>query len=152
MKTIWKLMLCLVFVSWVVHSAYAQFAKPEDAIGYRKAVMTLIGHHFGRIAAAVKGQEPYDRNDLVRNAVLVETFSKLPWKAFMVPGTDKGDTRLKPEAFREPSKFNEDGQKMEAAVMKLVSAANSGNLDVIKERFGEVAKSCGACHKQFRTD
>ncbi len=152
MKTLGKILLCFAVVASVITAAYAQFTKPEDAIEYRKSVMTLIGHHFGRMAAVVKGQQPYNRNDFVRDAALVETFSKLPWEAFMVPGTDKGATRLKPEAFLERSKFNKDGQKMEAEVMQLVSAANSGNLDAIKDQFGEVAKSCQACHKQFRAD
>jgi len=152
MKALGKILLCLALVAGVITAADAQFAKPENAIGYRQAVMTLIGNHFGRMAAVVKGQSPYERNDFVRNAALVETLSKLPWEAFMFPGTDKGATRLKPEAFLEKSEFNEKARKMEAAVTQLVSAANSGNLDTIKDQFGQVAKSCQECHKQFRAN
>ena len=32
-------------------SAQAQFAKPEDAIKYRKAGFTLTAAHFGRLGA-----------------------------------------------------------------------------------------------------
>ena len=152
MKKLWKMLLCFVFLVGGITSAYAQFVKPEDAIEYRKAVMTLIGHHFGRMAAVVKGQRLYDRNDFARDAALVDTFAKLPWEAFRVQGTGKDVTRLKAEAFREPSKFSEAGRKMEAEVAKLATVANSGNLDVIKRQFGEVAKSCQGCHKQFRAD
>jgi cytochrome c556 len=143
-------LLCIALIACFITAAYAQFAKPEDAIGYRKAVMTIIAHHFGLMAAVVKGQQPYKRDEFMSNAVLVETFSKLPWEAFLVPGTDKGETKLKPEAFKEPSKFREDGNKFEAQAAKLVSAANSSNLDTIKNQFGEVATSCQQCHKQFR--
>ncbi len=150
MKKLFKMALCVVLVGSFFTAAYAQFAKPEDAVEYRKAVMTLIGHHFMQIAAVVKGQQPYEKNAVARDATLVETLSKLPWEAFMVPGTDKGDTKLQPDAFKEPSKFSEDGKRFEAEAAKLVSAANGGNLDAIKSQFGEVGKSCQECHKQFR--
>jgi cytochrome c556 len=150
MKKTYKMVLCGVLVACFVTAAYAQFAKPEDAINYRKAVMTLIGHHFMRIAAVVKGQQPYDRDVVTHDATLVETFSKLPWEAFRVPGTDKGPTQLMPEAFREPSRFSEDAKRFEAEAAKLAGAAAGGNLDAIKNQFGEVGKACQECHKQFR--
>lgn len=40
--------------------AAAQFAKPEDAVKYRKAAFTVMGTHFGRIGAVVQGRVPYD--------------------------------------------------------------------------------------------
>ena len=151
MKTMYKVLLSFGLVACIISAAYAQFAKPEDAITYRKAVMTLIGHHFKQVAAVVKGQQPYDRNDVARNATLVEVFSKLPWDAFMVPDSDKGATQLNPDAFGQRSKFMEAGRELETEATKLVSAANSGNLDAIKNQFGAVAKSCQNCHKPFRT-
>jgi len=55
MKKLVKLSVCLIFVVVAVGGAYAQFAKPEDAIKYRKSVMFLIAQHFGRMGAVVKG-------------------------------------------------------------------------------------------------
>jgi cytochrome c556 len=104
MKKLCKMLAGVVLSACIITATYAQFAKPEDAIGYRKAVMTVTAHHFGLMAAVVKGQQPYNRDEFASNAVLVETFSKLPWEAFMVPGTDKGETKLQPAAFKEPSK------------------------------------------------
>ena len=40
--------------------AAAQFQKPEDAVKYRKAVMTVMANHFGRVGAMVAGRAPYD--------------------------------------------------------------------------------------------
>jgi cytochrome c556 len=39
--------------------AAAQFAKPEDAIKYRKASFTVMSAHFGRVGAMAAGRAPY---------------------------------------------------------------------------------------------
>ena len=73
--------------------------------------------------------------------MLVETLSRLPWEAAMVPGTDKGDTTLNASAFTQQAKFKEAAQTFETQVTKLVSTAQKGNLNSIKTQFGEVGKS-----------
>src|SRR3569832_1890758 len=60
----------------------AQFAKPEDAVKYRQSVLSVMGTHFGRIGAVVKGEKPYDKNTVMADAALVEILSKLPCSAF----------------------------------------------------------------------
>lgn len=152
MKKIACIFLGPAFVTLFFTAAVAQFAKPEDAIKYRRAVMTVIGNHFGRMASVVKGQQPYVRADFSNDAELVERLSKLPWEAFMVAGTAQGDTHLKPEALGEKTEFIQAGQKFETEITKLVSAANSDNFGATKGQFGEVAKSCQGCHRQFRSD
>ena len=57
--------------------------------------------------------------------------AKLPWAAF-AEGTDKGETRAKPEIWTDQAKFNEDAEKLQAETAKLPTAAKTGNLDNIK--------------------
>jgi cytochrome c556 len=83
--------------------------------------------------------------------MLVETLSRLPWEAVMVPGTDTGDTTLNASAFAQQAEFKEVAQTFETQATKLVSTAQSGDFIGIKAQFGQVAKSCKACHTQFRT-
>ena len=151
MKKLVKILICLIFIAMAVGGAYAQFAKPEHAIKYRKSVMFLIAQHFGRMGAVVKGKAPYDQEAFTRNALVVETLSHLPWQASLVPGTDKGDTTLNAAVFAQQTEFNASAQAFEAGTAKLVSVSQSGDLNAIKAQFGEVAKSCKGCHKQFRT-
>ena len=40
--------------------AAAQFAKPEDAIKYRKAAMTMMNTHVGRLFGMANGRIPFD--------------------------------------------------------------------------------------------
>lgn len=151
MKKLLMILVGLIFIAAAIGGAYAQFAKPEYAIKYRKAAMFLIAQHFGRMGAMVQEKVPYNQEVFAQNAMLVETLARLPWEAVMVPGTDSGDTTLNSAVFAQPDKFKEVSQNFEAQTTKLVSAAQSGDLTGIKTQFGEVGKSCKACHSQFRT-
>ena len=71
--------------------AQAQFAKPEDAIKYRKASLNVMAAHFGRVGAMANGRVPYDAKAAQENAEIAAVMAKLPWAAFG-EGTDKGDT------------------------------------------------------------
>ena len=119
MKKLVKLSICLIFLVVAIGGAYAQFAKPKDAIKYRKSVMFLIAQHFGRMGAVVKGKAPHDQEAFTRNAMVMEALSHLPWEASMVPGTDKGDTTLSAAAFAEQGEFKASAQAFEAGTAKL---------------------------------
>lgn len=129
---------------------FAGFANPEQAIRYRKAVMTIIGQHFGRLAAVVKGQAPFDKNDVEHNAVVIRTMSDLAWQAVMEPGSEKGNTTLKASAMQEKDKFMAIARQFEKATQKLVDTAQNGNLEAVKAQFGKVAENCKACHSNYR--
>ena len=131
--------------------AQAQFAKPEDAIKYRKAGFNVMGAHFGRLGAMANGRAPYDAKAAQENAEIVSVMAKLPWTAFG-EGTDKGDTRAKPEIWKESAKFKDAADKMQAEIAKLNTAARAGNIDALKVAFGPAAASCKACHDAFRKD
>jgi len=131
--------------------ASAQFAKPEDAVKYRKASLTVMGAHFSRVGAMASGRVPFDAKVAAENADLVATMAKLPWAAFP-EGSDKGDTRAKPEIWKDAAKFKEAADKLQAESVKLQAAAKSGNLDAIKTAFGATGASCKACHDTFRKD
>lgn len=129
--------------------AAAQFAKPEDAIKYRKAALTVMAAHFGRIGAMASGKAPFDAKAAADNAAIVESLSKLPWTAFG-EGTDKGETKAKPEIWKESAKFKEGADKMMAEVAKLNTAAKAGSLDTLKTAFGAAAETCKGCHDSYR--
>jgi cytochrome c556 len=131
--------------------AQAQFAKPEDAIKYRKASFNVMAAHFGRVGAMANGRMPYDAKMAQENAEIAAAMAKLPWAAFG-EGTDKGDTRAKPEIWKEAAKYKEASDKMQAEMVKLNTAAKAGNIDALKVAFGPAAASCKACHDAFRKD
>lgn len=150
MKTILNLLAAAMALTLAV-PAQTQFAKPDDAIKYRKASFTVMATHFGRLGAMANGRLPYDAKVAADNAELVTTMSKLPWAAFG-EGTDKGETRAKPEIWKESAKYKEAADKMQAEMAKLNMAAKAGNVEALKAAFGPAAASCKACHDNFRKD
>lgn len=150
MKVLASLATCALIAS-LSAPALAQFQKPEDAVKYRKAAFTVMGSHFGRIGAMANGRVPFDATAAANSAAIVETMSALPWEGF-VAGTDKGDTRAKPEIWAEQAKFKEGADKLQAEATKLTAAAKTGNLDAVKAAFGAVGQSCKACHDAYRKD
>lgn len=131
--------------------AQAQFAKPEDAIKYRKSALTVMGAHFGRVAAMANGRMPFDAGAAASNAATAETMSKLPWAGFG-DGTDKGDTKARPEIWTDNAKFIAASEKMQGEMTKLAVVAKGGNLDAIKSQVGATGAACKACHDDFRKD
>ncbi|BBO90513.1 c-type cytochrome [Desulfosarcina ovata] len=141
--------VCCVLVVAVAGVAYAQFAKPGKAIAYRKAVMVLLGHHFGQIGASLGSAT--DRNTVAKNAGLVATLAPLAWEACMVPGTDKGDTTMASKVLKDRHGFTTAAGAFETAAAKLGTVASEGDMGAIKAQFGAVAKTCKACHGEYRS-
>ncbi len=135
----------------VAASASAQFAKPEDAIKYRKNALFVMQQNFGRVGAMAAGKAPFNATVAAESAAVAEFVGKLPWAAFG-EGTDKGDTRAKPEIWKEPAKFKEYADKMEVEMGKLNVAAKTGNLDSIKAAVTATGGTCKTCHDAFRKD
>lgn len=130
--------------------ASAQFQKPEDAVKYRKAAMTVMAAHFGRIGAMAQGRVPFNGAVAAANADIVATMSHLPFAGFVegTPGTEKGSAKA--NIWTERAKFDEGAKKMQDAVAKLAMAAKSNNLDQLKSAFGDAGGTCKACHDDYR--
>lgn len=127
------------------------FQKPEDAIKYRRSAFTVLGAHFGPLGAMANGRVPFDAQQAARHGDVIAMVSHLPFNGF-VAGTDKGETRAKPEIWSEQAKFKGAAEKMQSEVGKLAAAAKTGNLDNLKAAFGPAAQSCKACHDEYRKD
>lgn len=131
--------------------AAAQFRNAEAAIKYRQSVMTVKGNHLARVFAMVNGQVPFDAKVAAENAEIVNILSSnAQFASFWVDGSDKGNTRAKPELWAEKDKFNAAVAKSQEDVAKLVAASKTGNLDQIKAAAGAVGASCKACHDAYQ--
>ena len=130
--------------------ASAQFAKAEDAIKYRKNALFVMQQNYARVAGMAAGKVPFDAKVAADSAANAEFVAKLPWAGF-VEGTDKGETKAKPEIWMDKAKFDDYAQKMQAELSKLNAAAKTGSLDAIKAAVGSVNGSCKTCHDAFRT-
>ncbi|OIQ69963.1 cytochrome c' [mine drainage metagenome] len=150
MKILPALIMAGVAATFVV-PASAQFAKPEDAIKYRKSALFVMQQNFGRVAGMASGKIPFDAKVAADSAAVADFVAKLPWAGF-VPGTSSGDTHAKPEIWTNKAKFDEYAVKMQAEMEKLAVAAKSGDLGKIKPAVGAVGGACKSCHDAFRAN
>lgn len=128
-------------------TAFAQFKKPEDAIKYRQSAYTVMANSFSKIGAVVKGEAPYNKEDVAKNAAVVATLSTLPWQAFG-PGTEGGNAL--PAIWSDNAKFKAASEKMQLAVANLNTVAQTGDLENIKKAFGAAGQTCKGCHDDFK--
>ncbi|MGK4924058.1 c-type cytochrome [Bordetella hinzii] len=131
----------------VAMPAAAQFAKPQDAVKYRQAALTVMAFHFSRMQPVVRGQAPYDAAQIKANVDILKTLAALPWAGFG-PGTEGGDA--KPEVWSNAADFKDKQQRLVDNVGKLSAAADSGDLAKVRAAFGDVGASCKACHDVYR--
>ena len=128
-------------------SALAQFQKPEDAIKYRQSAFTVMANAFGKMGAVVKGEAPYNKDEVVKNAAIVATLAPLPWQAFG-PGTEGG--KAQPAVWSDNAKFKTASEKMQLAVADLNKAAQTGDVESFKKSFGAASQTCKGCHDDFK--
>jgi len=127
--------------------SFAQFQKPEDAIKYRQSAFTVMANSFGKIGAVVKGEAPYNKDEVAKNAAVVAMISTLPWQAFG-PGTEGGKAQA--AIWSDNAKFKAASEKMQLAVADLNKAAQSGDQEGVKKAFVAANGSCKNCHDDFK--
>lgn len=130
--------------------ALAQFAKPDDAIKYRKNALFVMQQNFGRVAGMAAGKIPFNAKVAAESAAVADFVGKLPWAGFG-PETDLGDTKAKPEIWSNKAKFDDYAKKMQVEMGKLAVAAKAGNLDSIKLAVNATGETCKSCHDDFRS-
>jgi cytochrome c556 len=144
MKNTYKIASAAITTSVIAGTALAQFARPDAAIKYRKATMTVMGTHFARVGAVAKGEVPFNKDEVAKNAAIVNAMASLPWQAFG-PGTEGGDAL--PSVWSDESKFKSAQEKLIAATASLSSA---GDLDAVKKATAAVGGACKGCHDDFK--
>lgn len=142
--------LLVIVLSTSLGAKAQTFAKPEDAIKYRKSALTVMGTHFGQLGAMAQGKIPYDAKIANDSANVVAFMAKLPWAGF-TEGSDKGETRAKAEIWTEQAKFIEAQDKLVAETLKLSVAAKTGKLEDLKPAVSAVGGACKNCHDNFRS-
>lgn len=132
-------------------AAVASDAKPEDVVDFRQGVYKVIGWHFGPLGAMAKGDIPFDRDLAVKNSEIVATMSRVAPDAF-VAGSDVGETRAKPEIWRDADGFRSAMERFQKEAQKLADVSKSGDFSAVRAQVGETGKACKACHDDFRKD
>lgn len=136
---------------FLANSASAQ-VKPEDQIKYRKAAYSFASWNMGKIKANLDGTYDAAQVRAAANAIAAVAGSGLG--ALFAPGTEKSigeqKTFAKPELFQNGAEVAKLAGNFATAAAALAKAADGGNAATVKAAFGDVGKTCKACHDQFK--
>ena len=113
--------LCAIALPGQPVFAQAQL-KPEDVIKFRKGIYQVINWHIRPLGLMVKGAQPYDPALFTKNAAIVEQMARLLPDSY-IPGSDVGDTRAKPEIWKEPEMFKQAMDRLDAVTAKLTEVS-----------------------------
>ncbi len=121
--------------------------KADDAVRYRQSAFALLGVHFSSVGSAVRGKKPFNAKEVAAEISLIDSLADLPWKAFG-PGTDGGNARS--EIWKKDDEFKAGVERLKKDIAGLNEAGKSGQLDDIKKAYGDAARSCKACHDNYK--
>ena len=97
----------------------------------------------------VREREDYNSQAFLASAKALKQLASEPWTHF-TPDSNYPPTRAKPEVWQKPTDFTHARQKLEESTEKLLKAAESGNMALIRPALESVEESCKSCHQQFR--
>ncbi len=140
-------------VSATAHTeAPAGGPKPEHFVKYRQQVFNLIRWNFGPMAAAVKGQAPYDSARFATQAARVAVLAPMVAEGFHPSTKGAKKTEAKDDIYANTAEFNRLAKDLETASANLARVAQTGKMEQIKPAFMATGKACGACHDKFKME
>lgn len=122
-------------------------ASPEQAIAERKAGLKRMAGHMEAIKGIVDGGGDV-APVAARAEDMVSFYQTFP--ALFPPGSDRGETKARPEAWSDRAGFERAAANMLGATQKLQAAAASGDKGAVATAFRETGATCGACHRGYR--
>lgn len=136
----------------------AAAAKPLS----KKAALKLMHDRhedMEKIGDATKAASRTLKTDSPDLAVIRSSAKTIAQMAPLVPkwfpagtGPDVGKTMAKPEIWQKPEDFAAKTRDFQKAALAFDAAAKAGDLTSIKARFGDLGKTCKACHDPYRNE
>ncbi|MDR2260099.1 MAG: cytochrome c [Azoarcus sp.] len=126
--------------------------RPEDQIKYRQAAYSFAAWNMGKIKTNLDGTFDAAQVKAAANAIAAVAGSGM--SALYGPGSEKSigaqKTFAKPELFQNGAEVGKLAGDFATAAAALAKAAESGDAATVKTAYGDVGKTCKACHDQFR--
>ena len=124
----------------------------ESKVKYRQVTMQAMGKHMKLSSMIVKGD--VDRSkDAVAHAMALQKAGKTMLALFAEgTGPDVTKTKAKAEVWSDRDGFEAAVKAYTDATTAYLEAAESGDLEAMKAKFGGVGKSCGGCHDSYEQD
>ncbi len=114
--------------------------------------MEKIGKAFKIAGRELKASAPNLATVRSSAATIAGFAPKVP--SWFPPGTgpDVGKTMAKPEVWQKPADFAAKAKDFRGAALAFNATAKAGDMTAIKAGFGDLAKTCKACHDGYRNE
>ena len=127
-------------------------AKAKALMHRRHEGMEAVGDNFKALRREMGGSSP-DMAKVRPAAAAIDRLAKESAGWFPAgTGPDVGKTEAKAEIWRNPKDFAAKHAAFEKAASAFNAAAKSGNAGATKAAFGDLGKSCKACHDLYREE
>jgi cytochrome c556 len=147
-------LLAIIVLSGLAPSplAISHYDDKEPAQSYRQSWFAMMAANFGPMAAMVKGDIPWEENQMAAYADQLAALVTLDVMRGFADGSDKGTTRAKPEIWENKADFKAKMDDLTTAVNALQAVANQGtDRKAIAEGVGATGKACKACHDDYKS-
>jgi cytochrome c556 len=137
--------LAVAFAASLGGAAQAQSA--DAAIAARKAGLQLLASASGAAKRTIDAKG--DVKPLKGTADAMAAWATAMPGLFPA-GSDKGNTKVAPEAFSDRPGFEKAAGALNAAALKLSAAADANDATAFAAAYAEVGAACGGCHRTYR--
>ncbi|NKB52251.1 MAG: hypothetical protein GKR97_08520 [Rhizobiaceae bacterium] len=145
------LLIAVSFTAAAVTFAFAH-GGATGIVKQRMDSMMVMGKSLDAVADMFKGKTKYDpqliatsADELRKHAIEIEAMFP------DTPDSRKGRaTEALPEIWERNNEFLSIAAQLAADATELKNAALMGNQQAVRKVFGNVAKTCSACHRDFR--
>ena len=128
-------------------------ASKEEALKLmhdRHEGMEDIGDAFKVLGREMKGSAPNLEQVRTHAATLTRLAPEVSRWFPAGTGPDVGKTRAKAEIWQKPEDFAAKTRAFQAATRSFDATVKAGDVAAIKASFGELGKTCKACHDPYR--
>jgi len=147
-----KKLLITVLLALAISSVTTQVALANAAVDFRQSAMTVFVWYLKPMGGMAKGKIPFDQTAFANNAQGLATATRLDIPAGFPKGSyDEEESDAKPAIWEKWSEFEGKYRDLQKQAAKLAEVAQGGNVAAMKAQFGATAKTCGSCHKPFRS-
>ena len=127
-------------------------AKAKAMMHHRHESMETIGDNFKALRRELGGSSP-NMTTVAGGAATIDRLAKESAGWFPAgTGPDVGKTEAKAAIWQKPQDFAAKHAAFRKAASAFNAAARSGNAGAAKAAFGDLAKTCKACHDLYREE
>jgi cytochrome c556 len=130
--------------------------SPADAIKARQGLMQLQKFSLAAVNNAVKdgGNVTEAAVQAAQNLQYTGDMMTMAFSLAKDTGADKykGQTRAKPELWKNEAELKEMVVSFQRDTQKLASAAKSKDATAVRDQLKTVGADCNSCHKKFRAE